>query len=119
MTLPGSGSIEVICGSMFSGKTEELIRRLKRALIAKQKVAIYTPAVDIRYSSDNVVSHDENSIPSTPVEASTQILLYANDFMIMQTSITKHLERPMVVVDELGMPTCPKRCLKTSIWVQW
>ena len=78
-----SGWIEVICGSMFSGKTEELIRRLKRALIARQKVAIYKPAVDIRFSTNDVVSHDENSIPSTPVEASTQILLYANDYDVV------------------------------------
>lgn len=77
------GWIEVICGSMFSGKTEELIRRLKRALIARQKVAIYKPAVDVRYSTDDVVSHDENSIPSTPVQAATQILLYANDYDVV------------------------------------
>ncbi len=63
---PGQGRIEVICGSMFSGKTEELIRRLKRAKFAKQRVEIFKPAIDTRYSQDNVVSHDSNSIPSTP-----------------------------------------------------
>jgi thymidine kinase len=73
------GWIEVICGSMFSGKTEELIRRLKRARIARQKVEIFKPKVDVRYDEINVVSHDENSIPSTPVESASQILLYAND----------------------------------------
>jgi thymidine kinase len=73
------GWIEVICGSMFSGKTEELIRRLKRARISKQKVEIFKPAVDVRYDSENVVSHDLNLIASTPVEASTQILLLATD----------------------------------------
>jgi len=73
------GWIEVICGSMFSGKTEELIRRLKRAKIAKQKVEIFKPIVDTRYDEENVVSHDENAILSTPVEASSQILLYTND----------------------------------------
>ena len=93
-----SGWIEVICGSMFSGKTEELIRRLKRALIAKQKVAIYKPAVDIRYSSDNVVSHDENSIPSTPVEASTQILLYANDFDVVGIDEAQFFDDELVAV---------------------
>lgn len=69
------GRIEVICGSMFSGKTEELIRRLKRATIAKQKVEIYKPAIDTRYSEENVVSHDSNSILCTPVNTSESILL--------------------------------------------
>ncbi|OYT11943.1 MAG: thymidine kinase [Bacteroidetes bacterium 4572_114] len=73
------GWIEVICGSMFSGKTEELIRRLRRAKIARQKVEIFKPAVDIRYDEENVVSHDESSIPSSPVESASQILLMAND----------------------------------------
>jgi thymidine kinase len=74
-----SGWIEVVCGSMFSGKTEELIRRLKRARIAKQNVEIFKPAVDIRYDEENVVSHDSNTIHSTPVESSNQILLMAGD----------------------------------------
>lgn len=73
------GWIEVICGSMFSGKTEELIRRLKRAKIAKQKVEIFKPAIDIRYDEEKVVSHDQNYIMSTPVPSSTNILLLAND----------------------------------------
>lgn len=73
------GWIEVVCGSMFSGKTEELIRRLKRARIAKQNVEIFKPAVDIRYDEENVVSHDSNTIHSTPVESSNQILLMAGD----------------------------------------
>ncbi|APD07183.1 thymidine kinase [Flavobacteriaceae bacterium UJ101] len=74
-----SGWIEVICGSMFSGKTEELIRRLKRAQIAKQKVEIFKPSVDIRYDEEKVVSHDSNEISSTPVESSANILLLASD----------------------------------------
>ncbi|MEI7594436.1 MAG: thymidine kinase [Bacteroidota bacterium] len=73
------GWIEVICGSMFSGKTEELIRRLKRATFAKQKVEIYKPQIDNRYHEENVVSHDSNQILSTPVPASENILLLAND----------------------------------------
>ncbi|MBL4706871.1 MAG: thymidine kinase [Flavobacteriales bacterium] len=73
------GWIEVICGSMFSGKTEELIRRLKRAKIAKQKVEIFKPAIDIRYDSEAVVSHDSNQIHSTPVPASANIPLLIND----------------------------------------
>ncbi|MCG3165667.1 MAG: Thymidine kinase [Bacteroidia bacterium] len=73
------GWIEVICGSMFSGKTEELIRRLKRAKFAKQKVEIFKPAVDTRYDEVKVVSHDSNEITSTPVPASSNILLLASD----------------------------------------
>ena len=74
-----TGSIEVIAGSMFSGKTEELIRRLKRAKIAKLKVEIFKPAIDTRYSVAEVVSHDENSILSTPVESSGNIMLLTGD----------------------------------------
>lgn len=73
------GSIEVICGSMFSGKTEELLRRLRRAKLARRKVEIFKPVVDNRYSDTEVVSHDANSIPSTPVEMSGNILLLASD----------------------------------------
>ena len=69
-----SGWIEVICGSMFSGKTEELIRRLKRAKIASQKVEIFKPTTDTRYDVKNVVSHDANSILATPVDHSSKIL---------------------------------------------
>ena len=73
------GSIEVICGSMFSGKTEELIRRMKRAKFAKQEVEIFKPQIDTRYSEDEVVSHDRTSIRSTPVDSSGSILLMAGD----------------------------------------
>jgi thymidine kinase len=71
------GWIEVICGSMFSGKTEELIRRLKRAKIANLKVEIFKPALDIRYDENNVISHDSNFINSTPIDNSQTILLMA------------------------------------------
>jgi thymidine kinase len=74
-----TGSIEVIAGSMFSGKTEELIRRLKRAKIARLNVEIFKPAIDTRYSVAEVVSHDENSILSTPVESSGNIMLLSGD----------------------------------------
>lgn len=74
-----SGWIEVICGSMFSGKTEELIRRLKRAEFAKQRVEIFKPTIDTRYADREVVSHNQNSITSTPVEYSSAILLLADD----------------------------------------
>lgn len=73
------GWIEVICGSMFSGKTEELIRRLKRAKIANLKVEIFKPAMDTRYHERHIVSHDENAIPSTPIENSQTILLLAGE----------------------------------------
>jgi len=72
------GWIEVICGSMFSGKTEELIRRLKRAQFARQKVEIFKPAVDVRYNEDKVVSHDSNEIRSTPVPAAANIPILAD-----------------------------------------
>jgi thymidine kinase len=70
-----SGWIEVICGSMFSGKTEELIRRLKRARIANQKVEIFKPSKDTRYDDREVVSHDENTLLSNPISFSHEILL--------------------------------------------
>lgn len=77
---PGKlGWIEVICGSMFSGKTEELIRRLNRALIAGLKVEIFKPKVDTRYSKEDVVSHDKNTIRSTPVDFASDILLMASN----------------------------------------
>ena len=77
------GRIEVICGSMFSGKTEELIRRLRRAKFARQHVEIFKPTVDVRYSDVNVVSHDDNSISSTPVESAQNILLLASGVQVV------------------------------------
>lgn len=77
------GSIEVICGSMFSGKTEELIRRLKRAQIAKLNVEIFKPRTDTRYDDTAVVSHDLNSIQSTPVESSSAILLLGTNTQVV------------------------------------
>lgn len=78
-----AGWIEVVCGSMFSGKTEELIRRLNRARIAKQKVEIFKPAIDVRYDEDDVVSHDQNKVSSVAVQNATQILFYAEDFEVV------------------------------------
>lgn len=77
------GRIEVVCGSMFSGKTEELIRRMKRAKFAKQKVEIFKPSIDTRYSDDDVVSHDHNAIPSTPIDSSASILLLSSDIDVV------------------------------------
>ena len=73
------GRVEVICGSMFSGKTEELIRRMKRAQFAHQRVEIFKPAIDVRYSDADVVSHEGNAITSTPVDSSASILLLGTD----------------------------------------
>ncbi len=80
---PRKGWIEVICGSMFSGKTEELIRRLRRAEFAKQKVEIFKPSVDTRYAEADVVSHDASSIRSTPVPSSSNLLLLAGDIQVV------------------------------------
>lgn len=77
------GWIEVICGSMFSGKTEELIRRLKRVKIANLKVEIFKPAIDTRYDAEKIVSHDSSAIHSTPVESSQAILLLAQDVEVV------------------------------------
>ncbi len=77
------GRIEVICGSMFSGKTEELIRRMRRAQFARQKVEIFKPLLDTRYSEDEVVSHDRNAIPSTPIPHSSQLLLLTSEVEVI------------------------------------
>jgi thymidine kinase len=92
------GWIEVICGSMFSGKTEELIRRLNRARIAKQKVEIFKPKVDTRYDEINVVSHDENSIVSTPVETASQILLYAEEVDVVGIDEAQFFDSDLMAV---------------------
>jgi thymidine kinase len=78
-----SGWIEVICGSMFSGKTEELIRRLKRAQFANQKISIFKPKKDVRYDEKSVVSHDENSLESLPIESSREILEIDRDVKVV------------------------------------
>ncbi len=92
------GRIEVICGSMFSGKTEELIRRLRRAKIARQRVEIYKPCIDTRYSEENVVSHDATSIASTPVDAAASILLLANDAEVVGIDEAQFFDEGLVEV---------------------
>ena len=92
------GSIEVICGSMFSGKTEELIRRMKRAQFAKQRVEIFKPAIDTRYDDVKVVSHDSNSIHSTPVPSSSNILLLANDVQVVGIDEAQFFDMGLVEV---------------------
>jgi len=95
---PRKGWVEVICGSMFSGKTEELIRRLTRAKIAKQKVEIFKPAIDTRYDDVEVVSHNANSIQSTPVESAEQILLMVNDVSVVGIDEAQFFDNQLVSV---------------------
>lgn len=92
------GRIEVVCGSMFSGKTEELIRRLKRAEFAKQRVEIFKPALDTRYSEIEVVSHDRNSIMSTPVDSSSSILLLSSDIDVVGIDEAQFFDDGLVAV---------------------
>ena len=92
------GWIEVVCGSMFSGKTEELIRRLKRAQFAKQKVEIFKPQLDTRYHEEKVVSHQGNEIHSTPVPASSNILLLATDVDVVGIDEAQFFDMELVNV---------------------
>ena len=92
------GRIEVVCGSMFSGKTEELIRRLKRAKFAKQRVEIFKPAMDVRYSEENVVSHDSNSIASTPIDSSASILLFTSEIDVVGIDEAQFFDEGLVNV---------------------
>jgi thymidine kinase len=92
------GWIEVICGSMFSGKTEELIRRIKRAQFASQKIEIFKPVVDNRYNDQTVTSHDSNHIPSTSVTAATNIPILANDCQVVGIDEAQFFEDNIVEV---------------------
>jgi len=92
------GHIEVICGSMFSGKTEELIRRLNRALIAKQKVEIFKPAIDTRYHERDVVSHNETQIRSTPVQFADDIILLAGDCEVIGIDEVQFFDEQIIQV---------------------
>jgi len=92
------GWIEVICGSMFSGKTEELIRRLKRAQFARQKVEIFKPIVDTRYHEEKVISHDENEIRSTPVPAAANIRLLADDCQVVGIDEAQFFDDEIITV---------------------
>jgi thymidine kinase len=94
------GWLEVVCGSMFSGKTEELIRRLKRAQIANLKVAIYKPATDTRFDKEKVVSHDANSIPSIPIENLSDILLLVKDADVVGIDEAQFFENGIVAICE-------------------
>ncbi len=94
------GWIEVICGSMFSGKTEELIRRINRAKIANQKVEIFKPDVDVRYDEVQVVSHNSNAIEATPVSSSLNILLMANEATVIGIDEAQFFDEELLYVVE-------------------
>lgn len=93
-----SGCIEVVCGSMFSGKTEELIRRLRRAQFANQKIAIFKPAIDKRYSDVEVVSHDFHKIKSTPVTAASEMLNVPEDIQVVGVDEAQFFDESLVDV---------------------
>ena len=94
----GTGWIEVICGSMFSGKTEELIRRLRRAQIARQRVAIFKPVVDDRYAADRLVTHDQQSIPSIPVRHAHEVLERGRAAQVLGVDEVQFFDRTIVDV---------------------
>ena len=97
------GRIEVVCGSMFSGKTEELIRRMKRAKFARQRVEIFKPSIDVRYSEADVVSHDQNAIPPTPIDSSAAILLLSSEIDVVGIDEAQFLDEGLVdVCNELA-----------------
>lgn len=92
------GRIEVICGSMFSGKTEELLRRLKRAKFAKQRVEIFKPTIDVRYSEDEVISHDSHAIASTPVDTPASILLFTSEIDVVGIDEAQFFDNSLIDV---------------------
>ena len=92
------GSIEVICGSMFSGKTEELLRRLKRAKFAKLNIAVFKPKIDKRYDTQKVVSHDENTIQATPIDCAENILKLANEAQVVAIDEAQFFNSDLVAV---------------------
>ena len=94
------GWIEVICGCMFSGKTEELIRRLRRAEIARQKVSIFKPAIDTRYGTENIVSHSEQALTSKPVRDASEILRQAGDAQVVGIDEAQFFDTDLVGVCE-------------------
>jgi len=97
------GSIEVICGSMFSGKTEELLRRLKRAQFAKLDIAVFKPKIDKRYDTQKVVSHDENTITAIPVDSAKNILQLVNQAQVVAIDEAQFFDTDLIAVcDELA-----------------
>lgn len=93
-----TGRIEIICGSMFSGKTEELIRRLNRARIAKLRVGIFKPYIDVRYNEENIVSHNAIALHSIPVENASQILFYSNEVDVIGIDEAQFFDNDIITV---------------------
>ena len=110
------GRIEVVCGSMFSGKTEELIRRMKRAVFAHQKVMIFKPAIDTRYDVENVVSHDRNSIQSTAVEKAITILEQATNIDLVGIDEAQFFDNVIVKVCNTWLT---KACALSWLALTW
>jgi len=96
-----TGWIEVICGAMFSGKTEELIRRLRRAMIARQQVEIFKPSVETRYHKHKVVSHDQTTIRSTPVEFAEDIVMFSSDCEVVGIDEAQFFDKSIVKVSNI------------------
>ena len=97
------GRIEVVCGSMFSGKTEELIRRMRRAQFARQRVEIFKPSIDVRYSEEDVVSHDQKHIQRTPIDSPGSILLLSSDIDVVGIDEAQFFDEGIVdVCNELA-----------------
>tara|TARA_B100001173_G_C15889909_1_gene505142 strand:- start:202 stop:744 length:543 start_codon:yes stop_codon:yes gene_type:complete len=92
------GNIEVICGSMFSGKTEELLRRLKRAKLAKMKIAVFKPKIDLRYGNESVVSHDKNTIYAIPIEKAEDILEHVNEVHIVAIDEAQFFDKKLIPI---------------------
>ena len=116
------GSIEVICGSMFSGKTEELLRRLRRAQIAGLEVEIFKPSLDTRYDEVQVVSHDQNKIPSTPVDHSSNILLLGSDVDVVGIDEAQFLDNHLPEVVEALADSVDKLraiCVECGHWANY
>ena len=95
------GSIEIICGSMFSGKTEELLRRLKRAEFAKQKVAVFKPLIDTRYDARKIVSHDSKSIKSKPVKLAIEILDQIDNAEVIAIDEAQFFDEELIRISNL------------------
>ena len=95
------GSIEIICGSMFSGKTEELLRRLKRAEFAKQKVAVFKPLIDTRYDARKIVSHDSNAIKSKPVKLAIEILDQIDNAEVIAIDEAQFFDKELIRISNL------------------
>ena len=111
-----SGSIEVICGSMFSGKTEELIRRIRRAQFANQKIAIFKPCIDTRYSDEDVVSHDLKHIPSFPVDSPEKILEHIEGIEVVDFKDLEILEGEELVWRKADLRAFVVTGKETKVW---